>query len=331
MISPIKQKINQMKAIVINGCCKAEDLHISEIPVPQVKPGWVLVKVRAAGLNHSEALMRRFEADRDYIRTPIVPGIECVGEVADASDSDLRVGDRVIALMGGMGRSFDGGYAEYALLPATHVFRVDTDLDWTSLAAVPETYFTAHGSLFESLRLEASDTLLVRGATSTVGLAAVQLAKAVGARVIAACRRESSFEKLQAAGADHCLIDDERLSEHPWAERPNKMLELVGIKTLDDSLRTVMRPGYVCHTGNLGYVFTWEHFNPIKDIPNGAYLTSFYSNYPTQAVIDDLFRLIRRGGIRPLYSKVFGMDEIATAHKLLETGGAGGKIVLRIR
>lgn len=319
-----------MKAIVINGCCKAEDLHISEIPTPQVKPGWVLVKVRAAGLNHSEALMRLYEADRDYIHTPIVPGIECVGEVADASDSGLRVGDRVIAIMGGMGRSFDGSYAEYALLPATHVFRVDTDLDWTSLAAVPETYFTAHGSLFESLRLEASDTLLVRGATSTVGMAAVQLAKAVGARVIAACRRESSFEKLQAAGADHCVIDDERLSEHPWAERPNKMLELVGIKTLYDSLRTVAEPGYVCHTGNLGFVFTASDFNPIKDIPNGVYLTSFYSNYPTQAVIDDLFRLIRRGGIRPLYSKVFGMDEIATAHKLLETGGAGGKIVLRV-
>lgn len=319
-----------MKAIVINGCCKAEDLHISEIPTPQVKPGWVLVKVRAAGLNHSEALMRLYEADRDYIHTPIVPGIECVGEVADASDSDLQVGDRVIAIMGGMGRSFDGGYAEYALLPATHVFRVDTDLDWTSLAAVPETYFTAHGSLFESLRLEASDTLLVRGATSTVGMAAVQLAKAVGARVIAACRRESSFEKLQAAGADHCVIDDERLSEHPWAERPNKMLELVGIKTLYDSLRTVTEPGYVCHTGNLGFVFTASDFNPIKDIPNGVYLTSFYSNYPTQAVIDDLFRLIRRGGIRPLYSKVFGMDEIATAHKLLETGGAGGKIILRV-
>lgn len=319
-----------MKAIVINGCCKAEDLHISEIPTPQVKPGWVLVKVRAAGLNHSEALMRLYEADRDYIHTPIVPGIECVGEVADASDSGLRVGDRVIAIMGGMGRSFDGSYAEYALLPATHVFRVDTDLDWTSLAAVPETYFTAHGSLFESLRLEASDTLLVRGATSTVGMAAVQLAKAVGARVIAACRRESSFEKLHAAGADHCVIDDERLSEHPWAERPNKMLELVGIKTLYDSLRTVTEPGYVCHTGNLGFVFTASDFNPIKDIPNGVYLTSFYSNYPTQAVIDDLFRLIRRGGIRPLYSKVFGMDEIATAHKLLEAGGAGGKIVLRV-
>ena len=319
-----------MKAIVINGCCKAEDLHISEIPTPQVKPGWVLVKVRAAGLNHSEALMRLYEADRDYINTPIVPGIECVGEVADASDSGLRVGDRVIAIMGGMGRSFDGSYAEYALLPATHVFRVDTDLDWTSLAAVPETYFTAHGSLFESLRLEASDTLLVRGATSTVGMAAVQLAKAVGARVIAACRRESSFEKLQAAGADRCVIDDERLSEHPWAERPNKMLELVGIKTLYDSLRTVTEPGYVCHTGNLGFVFTASDFNPIKDIPNGVYLTSFYSNYPTQAVIDDLFRLIRRGGIRPLYSKVFGMDEIATAHKLLEAGGAGGKIVLRV-
>ena len=93
-----------MKAIVLNGCCRAEDLRISEIPVPEVKPGWVLVKIHAAGLNHSEALLRMFEADSDYIAKPVVPGIECVGEIADASDSHFAVGDRVIALMGGMGR-----------------------------------------------------------------------------------------------------------------------------------------------------------------------------------------------------------------------------------
>ena len=121
-----------MKAIVVDKCCKAEDLRVSEIPVPEIKPGWVLVKVYAAGLNHSEALLRKFEADQAYINTPIVPGIECVGEIADASDSQFQKGDKVIALMGGMGRSFNGSYAEYALLPESHVFKVDTNLDWIS-------------------------------------------------------------------------------------------------------------------------------------------------------------------------------------------------------
>ena len=319
-----------MRAIVINGCCKAEDLHVSEIPVPEVRPGWVLVKIHAAGLNHSEALLRLYEADNDYIHTPIVPGIECVGEVADASDSSLQRGDRVVALMGGMGRSFHGSYAEYALLPARNVFKVETALDWLSLAAVPETYFTAFGSLTEGLLLQAGDTLLVRGATSTVGLAAIQLAKAIGATVVAASRRESSFERLKAIGADHCVIDDEHISRQQLPVRPHKVLELVGPKTLRDSLATVSRPGYVCSTGILGNVFTVEHFDPIKYIPNGVFLTGFFSNYPTQQAIDRLFALINRAGIQPLYSRVFTLDQIAEAHTQLEHGTAGGKIILQL-
>lgn len=319
-----------MRAIVINGCCKAEDLQVSEVPVPKVRPGWVLVKIHAAGLNHSEALLRMFEADNDYINTPVVPGIECVGEVADASDTDLHVGDKVIALMGGMGRSFNGSYAEYALLPVKNVFKVDTDLDWLSLAAVPETYFTAYGSLVECLLLNSQDTLLVRGATSAVGQAAVQLAKAIGATVIAAVRRESSFEKLKAIGADYCIIDDEHISNQQLPVRPNKVLELVGPKTLRDSLLTVSHPGYVCNTGILGNVFTVEHFDPIKYIPNGVFLTGFFSNFPTRKAIDGLFALIREGHIQPLYSRVFTLDQIKEAHTLLEKGGAGGKIILKI-
>ena len=197
-----------MKAILIHGCCKAEDLKVSDIPIPEVRSGWVLVKVHAVGLNHSEAILRMYEADNDYINPPVVPGIECVGEIADASDSGFKSGNKVMALMGGMGRSFNGSYAEYALLPGKNVFKVDADLDWLSLAAVPETYFTAYGSLVECLMLNSQDTLLVRGATSTVGQAAIQLAKALGAKVIGACRRESSFEILKAIGADYCIIDE---------------------------------------------------------------------------------------------------------------------------
>ncbi len=318
-----------MKAIQINGCCRADQLHISEIPIPQVRPGWVLVKVHAAGLNHSEVLLRMYEADQDYIQKPIVPGIECVGEIADASDSDFQVGERVMALMGGMGRSFNGSYAEYALLPVRNVFRVDSDLNWISLAAIPETYYTAFGSLTEGLMLEAGDTLLVRGATSTVGQAAIQLGRAMGARVIAACRRTSSFDLMYAIGADRCVIDDEHLSTQHYAERPNKLLELVGPRTLYDSLCTVARPGFVCNTGILGNQFTVPQFDPIKFIPNNVFLTGFFSNYPTREVIDQMMEIIRRANIHPLYSKVFSLDEIVEAHTLLERGGAGGKIILK--
>lgn len=319
-----------MRAIVIDKCCKAEDLRVSNIPVPRVQKGWVLVRVHAAGLNHSEAILRMYEADEDYINTPIVPGIECAGEVADASDSDLHVGDKVVALMGGMGRSFNGSYQEYALLPRNHVFRVQTDLSWIDLAAIPETYFTAYGSLTLSLMLQRGDTLLVRGATSTVGQAAIQIGKAMGATVIGACRHDSSFPKLHAIGADHCIVDDGAISEQELPIEVNKVLELIGPKTLRDSLYTVSRPGFVCNTGILGNVFTVREFDPIKYIPNGVFLSSFYSNDPTQTIMDALFALIREKGIRPLYSRVFTLDEIVKAHTLLEKGGAGGKIILNI-
>lgn len=319
-----------MKAIVLEKCCSAEELHVSEIPVPKVRPDWVLVKVRAVGLNHSEALLRMFEADNDYINTPIVPGIECVGEIADASDSLLKKGDRVIAMMGGMGRSFNGSYAEYALLPTKNVFKVETNLDWLSLAAIPETYYTAYGSLTEGLMLTADDTLLVRGATSTVGQAAIQLANSIGAIVIATARHEKSFAKLKSIGADYCVVDDGNISQQTIEKCPNKILELIGPKTLHDSLLTVSHPGYVCNTGILGNVFSIEHLDPIKYIPNGVFLTGFFSNCPTQKAIDGLFSLIQKGNIRPLYSKVFSLDDIVEAHTLLEKGNAGGKIILTI-
>lgn len=319
-----------MKAVVINGCCKAEDLRVTDIPVPEVRPGWVLVKIHAAGMNHSEAILRMYEADEDYINTPIVPGIECAGEVADPSDSDLRKGDRVVALMGGMGRSFNGSYEEYALLPRDHVFKADTDLSWIELAAIPETYFTAYGSLSQCLLLGAGDVLLVRGATSTVGQAAIQLGKAMGATVIGACRRESSFDKLWSIGADYCVVDDGQISRRHFKETPNKMLELVGPKTLRDSLLTVSCPGFVCNTGILGNVFTVEQFDPIKYIPNGVFLSGFFSNYPTQKIMDEIFDIISRNHIKPLYSKVFRLDDIVEAHTLLEKGGAGGKMILTL-
>lgn len=185
--------MDMMKAVVLDKPTKGEDVVLSEIAVPEVKPGWVLVRVKAFGMNHSEAILREFEIENDYIQKPIVPGIECVGEIEDPSDSGWKKGQKIAALMGGMGRSFNGSYAEYALLPVHHVFPVESALSWEEMAAIPETYFTAWGSLFQCLRLTKEDKLLVRGATCALGYVAVQLAKALGCPVVGTTHRESKY------------------------------------------------------------------------------------------------------------------------------------------
>ena len=319
-----------MKAVVLDHSCSAEEMPLKDIPVPQVCSGWVLVKVKAFGLNHSEVILRIHEINNSYIQKPIVPGIECAGIIADASDSDLHIGDAVVALMGGMGRSFNGSYAEYALLPRKNVFKIEQgSLTWEQIAAIPETYYTACGSLFECLLLKPEDTLLVRGATSTVGQAAIQVAHAIGAKVIATSRSSRSFDKMKSIGADACLTDDGNLRAQMTHEiRPNKVLELIGPSTLPDSMSSVSHPGYVCCTGVLGNKFAFSNFNPIRDIPNGVFLSSFYSNYPTKQAIDHIFGFIREHRLKPLYSRRFTLEQICEAHELLEHGGAGGKIVI---
>ena len=320
-----------MKAVVLTKPCKAEEMTLTEIPVPQTRPGWVLIKVKAFGINHSEVLLRQFEIAQDYIRKPIVPGIECVGEVIDPSDTGLAKGQRVIALMGGMGRSFNGSYAEYALIPASHVFPIESNLGWDELAAIPETFYTAYGSLSLSLQLNPDDTLLIRGGSSTVGIAALQLAKAIGATVISTTRSEKKGEILRSYGADNVILEGEDFRKRFLEKYPTgatKVLELIGASTLYESLRLTAMHGIVCHTGLLGGVYGLKNFDPIKDIPSGVYLTGFYSNNPTRHQISDMMSLIERGGIHPVIAEKFTLKNISEAHILAEKRGEIGKIVV---
>ncbi|MCD7742523.1 MAG: zinc-binding dehydrogenase [Ruminococcus sp.] len=313
-----------MKAVVLSEATKAENVVLSETEVPKVKNGWVLVKVKAFGLNHSEQILRLSEIQADYISKPIIPGIECVGEIADSSDSDFYVGQKVVALMGGMGRSFNGSYAEYALLPTHHVFAVGTNLDWVSMAAVPETWFTAWGSLFECLQLKKDDTLLIRGATCALGYAAIQIAKAVGCKVIATTHRENKLPLI--SNADTAIIDNGQLKAHGVT----KALELVGVKTLSDTLNTVEKGGIVCNTGVLGNVYALNSFDPIKFIPNGVYLTGFFSNYPTQTAMNDIFSFIDEHKITPFIGAKYSFSDISTALYDMDNHRVDGKIVVTI-
>jgi NADPH:quinone reductase-like Zn-dependent oxidoreductase len=322
-----------MKAVILYKTGQPDVLKIREIPVPEVNPGWVLVKIKTFGINRSELMLRQSEGDAPYIHLPRIIGIECAGEVADPSDTKLSKGQKVVALMGGMGRTFDGSYAEYALLPAKNVFTVDTDLNWEALGAIPETCFTAYGSLFDCLQIVLGDTLLVRGGTSATGLAAIQMAKSIGATVIASTRTESKRDFLKSHGADYTLVDDGTLSEQLHKLYPygvNKILELIGASTLLESLKLTAYHGIVCHTGVLGKKGPLAGFDPIKDIPNGVYLTGFFSNYPSQTVIDAIFSLIKTHNLHPVIAKVFSLNEIAEAHRMAESNEANGKIVIRI-
>ena len=321
-----------MKAVVLYKTCPPEELKISEVPVPEVKPGRVLIRVKAFGLNRSELIMRTSEADAPYIKLPRIPGIECAGEIADPSDSNFRLGQRVIALMGGMGRSFDGSYAEYTLVPSKNVFKVDTPLGWEELAAIPETHYTAYGSLFESLQLKPEDTLLIRGGTSALGLSAIQLAESAGATVLASTRNENKSDLLKRQGADNVLIDNGTISEQLFSLYPNgvkKVLELIGPATLLESARLLSHHGIICSTGILGEKGVLNNFDPIKDLPSGVYLTGFFSNYPTQAIINDIFEYIHKHKLHPVISKVFSLNEIGLAHAIMENNNANGKIVVK--
>ena len=322
-----------MKAVVLYKTCLPEELKISEVPVPEVRPGWVLIKVKSFGLNRSELMMRSYEADAPYIRLPLIPGIECAGEIVDPSDSNFIKGQRVIALMGGMGRSFNGSYAEYILVPSRNVFKVETTLGWEKLAAIPETYYTAYVSLFESLQLTPEDTLLIRGGTSALGLSAIQLAKSVGATVVASTRKEKKSELLTKQGADNVLIDNGTIREQLFSLYPrgmNKVLELIGPATLLESARLISHRGIICSTGVLGGKGSINNFDPIKDLPSCVYLTSFFSNFPTQAIINDIFYHIHKHKLHPVISKVFSLDEIGQAHTLMENNTANGKVIVRI-
>jgi NADPH:quinone reductase-like Zn-dependent oxidoreductase len=313
-----------MRAAVCVRAGGPEVLEIRELPVPAVREGWSLVRVKGAGLNRSE--LRTRQGHSPNVRFPRVLGIECVGVVAVSTDPAVPEGATVAAVMGEMGREFDGGYAEYALLPNALLMPVTTTLPWDVLAALPETYLTARGAL-DTVGANRG-RLLIRGGTSSVGLAAVSIAAGRGVEVAATTRRADKVGVLAAAGVDHALLDIAELAGI-WPDGPDHVLDLVGADTVLDSLRRVRRGGTVCVAGSLsGWVV--QNLEPIAMIPSGTKLTAFHSDTLKggttllQQVIDDV-----EGGVyRPTIDGVYGLDDIVAAHRRMESDQAAGKLVM---
>ncbi|PIO83469.1 quinone oxidoreductase [Loigolactobacillus backii] len=315
-----------MKAVVLTKTGDASVFDYKEVATPEIKPGWSLIKIKGFGINRSEIFTRNGWSPS--VKLPRILGIEGVGEIADTSDEKrLPKGQKVVTLMGGMGRAFDGSYAEYALIPNDNIYPVTTDLSWADLAAVPETYFTAYGSLL-NLKLQKNDTLLVRGATSGVGVAAVKLAKAMepSVKVYGTTRNLAKSDELKAAGFDGVFEDkDNQLQVDN--ERFDKVLELVGALTLANSLTALKTASIICLTGELGGIWTVKDFDPMA-IPTGAYLTNFGSDSVTETKFNDLLKLIATHRLDVSPTKTFDLAHTGAATAFLDSQDSFGKVVV---
>lgn len=323
-----------MRAVVLAAPGPVTALQIHDIPKPTPRDGWVLLRVEAFGLNRSELHTRLGLAGPD-VTFPRVLGIEATGVIEAAPGTDLPVGSKAVAMVGGMGRAFDGGYAEYTLVPARCVIPIETELDWARLGALPEVLQTAWGSLTVGVGVAPGDTLLIRGGTSSVGMMATILAKRLGATVLATTRRPDRADDLRKIGVDHVLIDDGDIAPAVRALVPGGVdgaIELVGAPTLRDTLAACRRGGTTCFTGMLSNRWIVEQFYPIDFIPTGVRLTA-YGGGPEDlpaAVLSELANAIARGEVSwPV--EVYEMDEIARAHDDMEHNRVAAKQVVLTR
>ncbi|MEV5721331.1 zinc-binding dehydrogenase [Amycolatopsis mediterranei] len=322
-----------MRAVVITRPGGLDALEIQDVPVPVRKPGWVRIKVKAFGVNESEVTTRKGESSPD-VTYPRIPGIEGVGVVDESDvDSGLRPGQQVATMMGGMGRSYDGAYAQYVTVPAEQVIPFDTGLPWEVVGALPEMFQTAYGSLATGLGLQAGQTLLIRGGTSTVGLCAATIAKDLGATVLSTTRSPERAGDLRAGGVDHPLVDNGTIAAQVRELVPDGVdaaLELVGCSVLTDTLRAVRHQGTVCFTGALAGQWTIPDFSPFL-IPGGVRLTSYggqATDLPADVFAHQL-QAIAEGRLTVPVAKVYrGLERIRDAQADVESGTTPGKHVV---
>ncbi|MGG5341510.1 zinc-binding dehydrogenase [Enterococcus sp. AZ192] len=315
-----------MKAVVIYEAGGPENLVYETVPTPTLKEGWSLIKVMGFGINHSEIFTR--EGKSPSVKFPRILGIECVGVIEETTDPvKLPLGQKVVSIMGEMGRAYDGSYAEYVLLPNEQIYPVCTKLSWETLATIPETYYTAFGSM-QNLNIQPTDKVLVRGATSGVGNAFLKLLKGKYPKIVVdgTSRQMDKQTKLLAAGFDHVIED--RNGYLQTANSYDKILELIGPATIKDSFNYLNEGGILCSTGQLGGKWFLENFDPIIDLKRNSYLTSFYSGNVDSEKLTQLLTYIDKNKINIKPEKIFQLKELSKAHEYLQSSGSLGKVII---
>lgn len=323
-----------MEAIVITKFGGPEVLEVQSVPKPDPVQGEVLIEVKAFGLNHAEMHMRKGEWDE---WNPI-SGLECVGVVAACPDGQFSVGDQVIGVMGGMGRNRPGGYGGFVNVPVSNVVRIDSKLPWEQLAVVPEVYSTASSCISTILDVQKGESILIRGATSTIGQAAVRLAVDIGAKITATTRREGRFAMLKEMGVVEAKIEQPRLGEQFAAgQKFDKVLNLIGNTVLLESIALTRPGGRMLQAGWLGGLSPIADFNPMIQMESGVHFSLFHSKnlgtpeFPMSSIpLQEIISKIEKKAWNAEPAHVFDKADIVKAHEMLDSHNAGGKIVVRV-
>ena len=326
-----------MKAIIAAQAGSPEVLTIIDTDEPSLQENEVKINVKAFGLNKAETYYRA--GNFGPINEKLALGIEAAGEVISDPSGTYQPGDKVVTAMGGMMFARHGGYAEIITVNKTNVKKINSDIDFTTLASLPELYSTAWGALDKTLAIQSGETLLIRGATSAVGLAAVTYAKAKGLTVFATTRNEDNTELLTSMGADNVIIDNGNVGEQIRAILPNgvdKALEVVGASTVVDTMKAIKPWGEVTVIGLLGGAPVIKNFGLMSDLPSSVKLSFFQSGMLgnelplEESPIDWVADLIMSGKMPSIVSQVFEFQEIRKAHSLIDANQAKGKLVVKM-
>jgi len=320
-----------MRAVVVDKPGGPQVLTVREEPRPTARAGQVLIRVHAFGLNRSELHFRRGQAYTGSF--PRIPGIEAAGVVAEAPGGEFAAAEQVITMMGGMGREFDGGYAEYVVVPARQVIPFRSSLPWEILGAVPEMLQTANGSLRVGVDGQPGQRLLIRGGTSSVGLTLAVLGKLRSMTVISTTRRPEARTLLESVGVDHVVIDDGQIAARVRELVPGGVdgaVELVGVNVMKDTLQAVRPGGTVCFTGMLSDQWTIPEFYPMEWLPNGVRMTSYSgeaADLPA-STLQQFLDAVAAGEASVPIGRVYTLDDIVRAHQDMESGNLNGKGVV---
>ena len=311
-----------MKAVVVYEAGGVDKLVYQDVPKPQIKEGWSLIKVKGFGINRSEIFTRKGYSPT--VKFPRILGIECVGIVEQSEK--FKTGTKIVSIMGEMGREFDGSYAEYVLIPNEQVYPIESNLSWEVLAVIPETYYTSYGALI-NLKIVDSDKILVRGASSATGIAFCNLVKSLfpNVKIYGSTQNISKREILLEIGFDEIFEDKGYVLQTEM--KFDKILELVGPRSIKDSIKHLNRFGIVCSAGQLGEQWFLEDFDPIMELKNNVYLTTFYSGIVDFPSLREMFDFIEKYHVEAKPSKVFSLSEIQKAHEYIESKNGFGKVV----
>ncbi|MDZ7840980.1 MAG: zinc-binding dehydrogenase [Gammaproteobacteria bacterium] len=322
-----------MQAFVVHAPGGPEALCLEARPFPSVGDGQVRIRVRAFGLNRAEIMTRKGQSPS--VAFPRILGIEAVGTIDACPSGRLVRGDIVATAMGGMGRAFDGSYAEYVVVPEDQVQAVQTTLSWSTLAALPEMVQTAYGALFRGLCILPGATILIRGGTSSVGLMASILAHDHGCTVVSTTRDATRRHLLERYGARHVVIDKGNVVDDVRSLIPDgvdNVLDLVGTPTIADNFDALSPSGVLCLAGILSGEWALRDFSPMFDIPTDKRLTAYVGDAQDfmHTPLQEIIRLIERGLLDIPIGKTVPFKNTPDAHREIETNTTPGKWVVSL-